>query len=203
MHISHQQTALSPYQMLSPSGAATTASPAVSANDTSASTADTSGATITANDFLTLLVSEMKNQDPTSDTDPNEYIDQLVQVNSLEQLIQINTDLSSGSSADTSGDAVKSATQTGSAMQGNLGASDSGLDAGRIATSLGGRSETQTAATSALSGSSSSSAIEALSGTLPAIPSSGESSSSATSANPAKRLAAFSRHAHAVPSTQP
>jgi len=53
-----------------------------------------SGSTITANDFLTLLVTEMQNQDPTAQTDPNEYINQLVQVNSLEQLIQINQTLS-------------------------------------------------------------------------------------------------------------
>jgi flagellar basal-body rod modification protein FlgD len=55
---------------------------------------DSSSATISANDFLTLLVTEMQNQDPTDQTDPNEYIDQLVQVNSLEQLIDINQNLS-------------------------------------------------------------------------------------------------------------
>jgi hypothetical protein len=48
---------------------------------------------ITANDFLTLLVTEMQNQDPTAQTDPNEYINQLVQINSLEQLISINQNL--------------------------------------------------------------------------------------------------------------
>lgn len=52
------------------------------------------GAAISANDFLTLLVTEMQNQDPTADTDPNEYINQLVNVNSLEQLISINQTLS-------------------------------------------------------------------------------------------------------------
>ena len=56
--------------------------------------ASAQSATISANDFLTLLVTEMKNQDPTAQTDPNEYINQLVQVNSLEQLIQINQNLS-------------------------------------------------------------------------------------------------------------
>jgi flagellar basal-body rod modification protein FlgD len=75
-----------------------------STTGTSGSTDDSSGdsATISANDFLTLLVTEMQNQDPTADTDPNEYIDQLVQVNSLEQLIDINqtltTDLGAPSS---------------------------------------------------------------------------------------------------------
>ena len=63
------------------------------ANDSSSNTSDDAGATITANDFLTLLVTEMQNQDPTADVDPNSYIDQLVQVNSLEQLISINQNL--------------------------------------------------------------------------------------------------------------
>ncbi len=79
-------------------------------------------ATISANDFLTLLVTEMQNQDPTADTDPNEYVDQLVQVNSLEQLININqtlaTDFPSSSSA-TSSDA---ATGKGSAAPTGQGA---------------------------------------------------------------------------------
>jgi flagellar basal-body rod modification protein FlgD len=52
-----------------------------------------STSTITSSDFLTLLVSELKNQDPTQPTDPNAYISQLVGVNSLQQLIQINQGL--------------------------------------------------------------------------------------------------------------
>lgn len=51
--------------------------------------------TITSNDFLTLLVSELKNQDPTQPTDPNAYISQLVGVNSLQQLISINQGITS------------------------------------------------------------------------------------------------------------
>jgi flagellar basal-body rod modification protein FlgD len=58
-----------------------------------ASSSSSSSATISANDFLNLLVTEMQNQDPTADTDPNEYINQLVSVNSLEQLIDINQNL--------------------------------------------------------------------------------------------------------------
>ncbi|WP_348268696.1 flagellar hook capping FlgD N-terminal domain-containing protein [Edaphobacter sp. DSM 109919] len=52
-----------------------------------------SSATITSADFMTLLVTELKNQDPTQPTDPNAYIQQLVGVNSLQQLISINQDL--------------------------------------------------------------------------------------------------------------
>ena len=53
----------------------------------------TDGATITSSDFLVLLVTELKNQDPTQPTDPNAYIQQLVGVNSLQQLISINKNL--------------------------------------------------------------------------------------------------------------
>jgi flagellar basal-body rod modification protein FlgD len=85
--------------------------------DSTSSGSSSSGdsASISANDFLTLLVTEMQNQDPTADTDPNEYINQLVQVNSLEQLISINQTLtadsagSTNSSAQTSPDAHASA----------------------------------------------------------------------------------------------
>lgn len=69
----------------------------------SSSTSDTGTSTITSEDFLTLLVSELKNQDPTQPTDPNEYISQLVGVNSLEQLIQINNGLSTLEPASSTG----------------------------------------------------------------------------------------------------
>jgi len=86
---------------------------AVASNDTSSTSSPTtdSSATITANDSLTLLVAEMQNQDPTQPTDPNEYISQMVDVNSLQQLIGINQGISSldtaaGVSGSTSGNAV-------------------------------------------------------------------------------------------------
>jgi len=87
---------------LSPAGAkANAAASGNAASGSSASNSD-SDATISANDFLTLLVTEMQNQDPTADVDPNEYIDQLVQINSLEQLISINQNLATVLGAATS-----------------------------------------------------------------------------------------------------
>ena len=76
--------------------------------------------TISANDFLTLLVTEMQNQDPTADTDPNEYINQLVQVNSLEQLIDINQTLS-GDVRTARVQASGSSTQVQAAPNGTVG----------------------------------------------------------------------------------
>ena len=56
----------------------------------------TATATVTANDFLQLLVTELQNQDPTANTDPSKYVDQLVQVNTLQQQIQMNQTLDGG-----------------------------------------------------------------------------------------------------------
>jgi flagellar basal-body rod modification protein FlgD len=74
-------------------GKAMATSGAAGAKDTSP--ADSSTGDISSTDFLSLLVSELKNQDPTQPTDPNAYITQLVGVNSLQQLIQINSGLTS------------------------------------------------------------------------------------------------------------
>ena len=82
----------------------------------SSSTASGDSATISANDFLTLLVTEMKNQDPTANTDPNEYINQLVNVNSLQQLISINQTLTTDLGSTTASPSGSSATaQAGNA----------------------------------------------------------------------------------------
>lgn len=127
----------------------------VTALDSSSGTSGTSGSsssdsgdtTITANDFLTLLVAEMKNQDPTADTDPNAYIDQLVQVNSLQQLIQINQDLGGLSSSSSSGS--DSGSGSGSSSDARSSASSQAINAAsRLATSLAEK-HTQTATTDA------------------------------------------------------
>jgi flagellar basal-body rod modification protein FlgD len=100
-----------------------TASPMAAAGATSSTkSASSDSATISANDFLSLLVTEMKNQDPTADTDPNEYINQLVNVNSLEQLISINQTLTTSLGSGSSGSAAGAAT---AATAGQTGASAS------------------------------------------------------------------------------
>lgn len=78
---------------LSPRATAKDAAAKSNAASSSTSSTATNGSTITSSDFLTLLVTELKNQDPTQPTDPNAYIQQLVGVNSLQQLISINQDL--------------------------------------------------------------------------------------------------------------
>ncbi|MGD0346359.1 MAG: flagellar hook capping FlgD N-terminal domain-containing protein [Terracidiphilus sp.] len=108
---SHQMTAgqVLTHNTATPMDSSTSGTSGTSSSDDSSD----SSTTISANDFLTLLVTEMQNQDPTADTDPNEYINQLVNVNSLEQLIDINqtlsTDLGSTSGNGTSTQATEAA----------------------------------------------------------------------------------------------
>jgi flagellar basal-body rod modification protein FlgD len=83
-------------------------------------------ATISANDFLTLLVTEMQNQDPTAATDPNEYINQLVSVNSLEQLISINQNLSTALGLSNSGSSSPATAGGTTATAGSSAASHPG-----------------------------------------------------------------------------
>ena len=77
------------------SGGATSATGAATAASGTSTSSSSTSSTVSANDFLTLLVTEMKNQDPTADTDPNAYVNQLVSINSLEQLISINSGIQS------------------------------------------------------------------------------------------------------------
>jgi flagellar basal-body rod modification protein FlgD len=110
----------------------------------------TSTATITANDFLTLLVAEMKNQDPTQPTDPNAYITQMVGVNSLQQLVSINSgitslDTATGATPTASGSIVTGTSPTANAQAMAL------VDA-MPATSSGGSSAGSTGTSSGSSG---------------------------------------------------
>jgi flagellar basal-body rod modification protein FlgD len=94
--------------------AAKTATPMASGTSSTSSSSD-NAATISANDFLTLLVTEMKNQDPTATTDPNQYINQLINVNSLEQLISINQTVTSVFSSSSDSTSTSSTAANGTA----------------------------------------------------------------------------------------
>lgn len=52
-----------------------------------------SAATVDYNQFLRLLVAELKNQDPTNPTDPTQYMSQLASFSAVEQQVQTNSTL--------------------------------------------------------------------------------------------------------------
>jgi flagellar basal-body rod modification protein FlgD len=51
------------------------------------------------NQFLTMLTTELKNQDPTQPTDPTQFVGQLAQFSTVEQLTQSNSTLNTISSS--------------------------------------------------------------------------------------------------------
>ena len=84
-----------------------------SSSSTSTKSDSSDSSTVTSADFLTLLVTQLKNQDPTQPTDPTAYVQQLVGVNSLEQLIDVNKQLTSlGGTLTTQTDTTTGASST-------------------------------------------------------------------------------------------
>ena len=69
------------------------ASPAASTSTASAAAAATHS--LNYNDFLTLLMAEMKNQDPTQPMDPSQMVSQLATVSEVGQSVQTNANLAS------------------------------------------------------------------------------------------------------------
>ena len=68
----------------------TTTTPSTSATGTASAQAS---ATLDYNSFLTLLVSEIQNQDPTSPSDPTQFLGQLASFSAVGQTIQTNAKL--------------------------------------------------------------------------------------------------------------
>lgn len=60
-------------------------------------TAQTNNSLSNKNQFLTLLVEELKNQDPTAPTDEKQTLSQLAQFSSLEQMQNLNQTLTASS----------------------------------------------------------------------------------------------------------
>jgi flagellar basal-body rod modification protein FlgD len=87
-----------------------------STTSTSSSTAATSPTDPLANEstFLTLLVSQLQNQDPLSPTDSNTFVSQLTSYSQLEQLIGIhqNTTTLAGATSTTPAATTPTSTST-------------------------------------------------------------------------------------------
>lgn len=65
------------------------------ASSTSSSSSTSTSSTNDSNTFLTLMLQEMQNQDPTQPMDNQQWLSQLAQYSSLEQMTAVNTNLKS------------------------------------------------------------------------------------------------------------
>src|SRR6202142_4792069 len=77
-----------PSSLLQPTPASGTQLP----SSTNSST-DSGPGGLNANSFLTLLTTQLQAQDPLNPMDPSQMVNELTQINSLQQLVQIQTDL--------------------------------------------------------------------------------------------------------------
>jgi flagellar basal-body rod modification protein FlgD len=80
-----------------------------SANSSNASNGFTLGGT----DFLTLMLAQLKNQDPTSPVDSNEFLSQLASLSEVQGITQLNTQFTSLSNSLVSGQALQASALLG------------------------------------------------------------------------------------------
>ena len=111
----------------------------VNANQSTQSNKAAASASVGYNDFLQLLIAQMKNQDPTSPTDMAQYMSQFAQLSQVEQSIQTNakldTLLSTSALSQAEGMIGRTVTFTGEDGQSNTGkiASVSIIQGGAVA----------------------------------------------------------------------
>ena len=74
---------------------ATSSATSTSTSSSSSTSSSTATNSLSYNDFLTLLLAEMKNQDPTSPMDATQEVSQLATISEVGQAVQTNTTLSS------------------------------------------------------------------------------------------------------------
>ncbi len=129
-HISalHAQSSLiNPLPSVAAPKAATTASTSSTGTSTASSTSQSSVDSL-GNTFLSLLVQELQNQDPTAPMDSTQMVGQMISLNQLDQVASINQLLTNqfGSTSTTAG--------TGTATSGTAGTgtATSGTAAGQV-----------------------------------------------------------------------
>src|SRR5882724_7039302 len=81
--------------------------------DSSGAGAINNAATLGGTDFLTLMLAQLKNQDPTSPVDSNTFLTQLAQLSQVQGITQLNTSFSSLSSSLSSSQALQASSLLG------------------------------------------------------------------------------------------
>ncbi len=98
----------------------------------SGSAAVTSGTTLGGTDFLTLMLAQLKNQDPTSPVDSNTFLSQLAQLSEVQGITSLNTSFGALSSSLSSSQALQASSLLG--HQALVNSSTANLTAGATLT---------------------------------------------------------------------
>ena len=118
---------ISPLSYTSPSSQSSSSA----SNSNSSSSSNGLGGGVQANEstFLTLLVTQLKNQDPLNPTDSTQFVSELAQFSSLEQLMNINQNVGSIKTTidPTAASTTGSSTGTGSSGNGSSQPTSTGI----------------------------------------------------------------------------
>ncbi len=76
---------------------------ATSATTSSTTSSSSTSSALSQNDFLQILITQLKNQDPLSPTDTNEFVTEMCQLTSVQAITNMQTDLDNVASAMNSG----------------------------------------------------------------------------------------------------
>lgn len=119
--------------MTSPSPIVGAPSPSGPTGGTSTSAQNGPSNTLGPNSFITLLTAQLQAQDPLSPMDPDQMVNELTSINTLQQLVQIRSDMDTLVSAAQNGSNGGAGSGSGGAGSGsgagNGGASGSGATA--------------------------------------------------------------------------
>lgn len=82
-------------------------------SSSSGGSSSANGVTLGGTDFLTLMLTQLKNQDPTSPVDSNEFLSQLASLSEVQGINQLNTSFSTLSSSLVSSQALQASSLLG------------------------------------------------------------------------------------------
>jgi flagellar basal-body rod modification protein FlgD len=84
-----------------------------SSSTSSTSSSSANGVTLGGTDFLTLMLAQLQNQDPTSPVDSNEFLSQLASLSEVQGITQLNTSFSALSNSLVSSQALQASSLLG------------------------------------------------------------------------------------------
>src|SRR5277367_1453734 len=91
----------------------TTGTDSSTSSGTGGAASAASGTTLGGTDFLTLMLAQLKNQDPTSPVDSNTFLTQLASLSEVQGITQLNSSFSGLSSSLVSGQALQASSLLG------------------------------------------------------------------------------------------